>query len=259
MRGRSVRLLVSIGLATALATAAGCGNNLAVTNGAVANSADAPHLTKAEFVPALDRAMTVAGSVHMEVHESTGGKTSVAIEDASMVAGGNIRISLRDRAGVFGRPSTETHEVRLVGSRMFISAPGRKGKFFGYGTSDPRTLCGCMARHLRYDVSPAGRLAVWRQGLVGLQFIGLDAQDGLYLEHYRAQVDPVRLLGAKLSHRLKLPTRLDYEVWLDSSHLIRHLTGKVLGIEADVTYSDWGKRIDVDEPGPKDLVDPTRA
>jgi hypothetical protein len=255
---QKLRILAAVVAASAVLTSAGCGN-LAPTTGAIPHSADAPHLSQAEFVPALIQAERAAGAVHIEFRMTRGGKETSMVADSSMTPGGSIRVTLLDGLGAYGRPSARKFELRLIGSSMYISVPGRAGKFMQFDSSDPRSLCGCVARHLREAASPEGSVANFRRGFVGLKFLGLVARDGLYLQHYRAYVDPRRLVVGKSRQAQKLPDRYTYDMWLDSDNLVRRMTGEAAGVKIVATYSDWGKRVDLDPPWPKQIVNATRT
>jgi hypothetical protein len=252
------RILVAVAASCAVLGTAGCGD-LKPTQGVIPHSADAPHLSQAEFVPALIQAEKAAGAVHMEVRMTRGGKVTSLVADSSMTPGGSIGLTLLDGIGRYGRPSVHKFELRLIGNDMYISVPGKAGKFMQYDSSDPRSLCGCVARHLREAASPEGSVANFRRGLVSLKFLGLVARDGLYLQHYRAYVDPKRLVAGQSGQALKLPDRYTYDMWLDSDNLVRRMSGEASGLKIVATYSDWGKRIDLDPPWPKQIVNAPRT
>jgi hypothetical protein len=52
------------------------------------------------------------------------------------------------------------------------------------------------------------------------------------------------------------PATRTYDIWLDSGDLMRRMT---YSGPSDVVYSDWGKRIDVDPPWPKQVVNARRT
>lgn len=238
-------------LAASLALA-GCGD-LTSTEGPVTNSADAPHLTREQLAPAMTSAIADAGAMHVRLRATFEGKETTAEADASMTPGGSIRITVRDGLGLYGRPTKRTFELRLIANMIYLTA-AKPGKFFEADVSDSGTLCGCIARELRRAASPTGSMENFRRALVGSEFVGLEARDGRYLQHYRLEFDPRRVVSAKWAQRLKKNERFHYDMWLDSDNLVHRMSGEAFGLKMVATYSDWGKRIDLNAPWPKQIV-----
>jgi hypothetical protein len=253
VRGRSMRLLVSIGLATTLATVAGCGA-VQVTTGTVPGSKDGPHLGQAEFVPVVEQAMAKAFSVHAVVDGTKGSRKSSIVADVAFRRGASMKVTMTDGLGMYGAASTQKEELRLVGDHVYVSAAHKHGKFVAIALAGPRSAYGRLADATRRSVRPDQSLEPVRRGLRSLAYEGMDAGQGLYLDHYVLVVGTAKAFGAATAKKLHAPATITFQVWLDSDHLLRRMTYELDGIKLDASYTAWGRRVDVEAPGPKDIV-----
>lgn len=245
-----------IGIAGTLAAlamvTAGCGSAPPTTSGAVPDSAGGSHLSMAQFIPTVTQAVAGARSVHTELRSARGQKKTVADADVSFTSLGSLRMTYTDELGVFNSPSSVETEIRLLERQAFIKGKGTSGKYAVIQGDSSRSINARALRQMRADMNPTQDLAPLRKGMTKLTYLGLVAGDGLYMGHYRATVNAKRAFG--IAAKSQASATFTCDVLLDAENRPRRLTYEVNGLSVDISYADWGKRIRVDKPGPKERL-----
>jgi hypothetical protein len=255
---RAARLLALVATATASATLVGCGT-LQVTTGPVPGSKAGPHLSQAQFVQVTERALSKAWQVHVTATGTKGGRTSSLVADASFEHGAAVDATMTDGLGLYGAPSTTKRQLLLVGNRVFVAVPHRTGSFVAVDVAGPRSRYGRLSSATRRAVRPTQGLEPVRRGLRSLTYDGMEAGQGLYLDHYELGVDTARAFGAAAVRKLHAPATTTIQVWLDSDNLLRRMSYELGGVHLDTVYSAWGHDVDVESPGAKHVVRTVRG
>ena len=249
-----LRILAALVAGSAVLATAGCGN-LTPTRGAVAGTTDRPHLTRTDFAAVVDTATRAAGSVHTVRTESEKDRKVVVTGDVSFLRQyqGRVREKL---------PSGAVAEIRVVNHVMYAYMPGvvPVGKFTSADLRLRRNaslagLCTCVFELLE----PRTMLAHMRKSLMQVDYLGMEETRGSYLDHYRLVADVRLIPGGPADIAQGAPRTRTYDIWLDSEHLISRMKYSEPSYAVDVTYSDWGRRIDVDPPWPKQIVGASRT
>jgi hypothetical protein len=258
VQGTTARVLRCLGVATALTAVAGCGP-VHVTTGTVPGSKDNPHLSRAQFVPTVEQAMAREFSVHASVGATRGKQASTLEADASFRRDAAVRLTMTDGLGIYGAPSVRAKEMRLVGRQVFVPVPHRTGKFSAIDVASPRSRLGRFATLARRAVRPSETFEPIRRGMRSLTYEGMDAGQGLYLDHYQVVVGSARAFGAATAKRMHAPATLTYEVWLDSDGLLRRIAHESGGVAYDTSFIQWGKSVEAEAPPPRDVVRTVRG
>jgi hypothetical protein len=197
--------------------------------------------------------------VHVTVDSSKGGRTSSLVADTSFERGTAVDATMTDGLGQYGAPSTTKRQLRLVGNRVFVAVPAKPGKFLAVDVAGAGSRYGRLSGATRRAVRPAQSLEPIRRGLRTLTYDGMEAGQGLYLDHYELGIDSAKAFGAAAARRMHAPARITFQVWLDSDHLLRRVSYELGGTRLDATYSAWGKEADIEAPEPKDVVRTVRG
>jgi hypothetical protein len=239
------RWLTVVAVTATLATLSGCGTfDPKAPSGAVAGSADLPHLSQADFARVTSAAMRAAGTTHIEDHMTYRGKSSNIVGDVSFRGIANYQIKFHDETGLMGRDLIGDSDMRVFNHHAYVHFPHAyaAGKFTDINLmvmrpKDRRTIEFVGAR-----TDPNKFIQPYLDKVTTFEFLGLVAENGLYLEHYRLVAQDKKM------------GRVPIDVLLDQQHLLRHATVTVKGVTDSWTCSDWGKRVDVVVPGPLDIT-----
>jgi len=208
----------------------------------------------------LLRAMKVAvkedRSAHFTMTMSGGGQEVTAEGDMDYTPRGpEMRMSMAGAAMGVGKI-----KMRLVDGVMYLAIPQMtpKGKFYSIDTNDPDSPYAAMGLG---QMDPMSTFDAFDAGLRKVRYVGEEHVSGEVMDHYRLTVDTGAATRAQGRPRVPgMPERLAYHLWLDDADRMRKVTFDVDGLVAmDMTMSDWGKRVDVQAPPARKVVEaPTR-
>jgi hypothetical protein len=151
-------------------------------------------------------------------------------------------------------------EVRYVDGVFYLSLGQLSGgKFWKLDPSDPDGPLGDTG-DLLDQADPLGALKKVEPAIDTVTYVGEESVDGRSLDHYELTVDPAELaktMDVPPQAQEQLPDELTYDIWLDGEDRLSklHMDLPVAGTEStvDITASDWGKKVTVEEP-PADEV-----
>lgn len=83
----------------------------------------------------------------------------------------------------------------------------------------------------------------------GLTYVGEKAEGGEQLHHYRATVDPA---AQKKGGVFQVQA---YDAWFDDAGQLRRIVADIGGTVSTLTYSGWGRKLDLKAPPSKEVVE----
>lgn len=189
----------------------------------------------------------------------TDGKTAkVAMKMPSVTANGAISYGtneLKMDLTMDAEGQTGIHMIVLDG-KFFMSLPGvvPDGKFLSI---DPATMgLGDLSDQLK-GTSPADLASSMKGAVTKLTVVGSEQVDGDDTTHFTMTVDPAKaadIIGTELPDGADASSAT-YDLWVGKDNLLRKVLVGVAGQQVEMTYSDWGKPVDIAAPAAGDIVD----
>lgn len=212
--------------------------------------------TAEQLLRAMKRAVREDRSAHFTMTMSAGGQEVTAEGDLDYTPRGpEMRMSMAGAAMGVGQI-----RMRLVDGVMYLAIPRMtpKGKFLSIDTNDPDSPYAAMGLG---QMDPVSTFDAFDAGLRKVRYVGEEHVSGEAMDHYRLTVDTGAATRAQGRPRVPgMPKRLAYHLWLDDADRMRKVTFDVDGLVAmDMTMSDWGKKVAVQAPPARKVVEaPTR-
>jgi hypothetical protein len=250
---RSLALMVSAGVALGLA---GCGNEpgpgyATQNSGGVAY--DHAALTKDTLVPVTTAAAVRAGSVHLVM--SMSGKAGLRSTGDIAYAGPRSSMAMAmTTPEMRGRRITLRYVDQLI--YMQIQGLTPPGKFVAINPADKTSTLARSFAATPQQMDPMASVKSMQPAVRKVERVGKGTMAGTPVDHYKITVDTAKIL-AKLgpaAQHVSLPNALSYDMWLDSSHLIRRMTVDMAGISVEMSLSRWGKAVSVRRPSPGQIL-----
>ena len=210
------------------------------------------HLDEAGVVKALTVGQQKGRSAHIDM--KLGGVATLRARGDVDYTGATPQTEMTMTSAQLG---TGTIEMRIVKGIVYIHIPRAtpNGKFLRIDPKDTSSPMGKSFGSLSSQLDPLSSFRALRSAVRSVTYVGQDTVDGAETGHYKVVADSATLLRATGQKSLpQVPKTLVYDVWFDTSDLLRRMRTEVAGARTEVTLSDWGKPVTVTAPPASKIV-----
>jgi LppX_LprAFG lipoprotein len=204
------------------------------------------HLDEAGVVKALTIGQQKGKSAHMEM--KLGGAATLSAKGDVDYRSATPETRLTMTSAQLGGG---TIEVRIVKGIVYLHIPKAtpNGKFLRIDPEDTSSAMGKSFGSLSKQLDPLSSFRAMKSAVRTVTYVGQDTVDGTETGHYKVTVDSATLFKALGQKTLpQVPRSVVYDVWFDSSDLLRRMRTQLAGERTEVTLSDWGKPVTVQAP-----------
>ncbi|TDX08295.1 hypothetical protein EV647_0570 [Kribbella sp. VKM Ac-2566] len=207
-------------------------------------------LTTATFVQAVTKAMSTTGAVRTTLLLHVGGQT--------VTTSGLARFGDRPAMSVEmkGPAFHGTARLILVNGVLYVSVPGHVpvGKYLKIKAGDTSPMANSFRQTLD-SMDPKKTFAALGAGLRAVTYVGSERKSGETLVHYKLLVDTKSIMAAQGQQMVDgLPQTIAYNVWLDSTRLMRKVTFNFAGVDALLSTSRYAGVVNIKAPSRNNVV-----
>lgn len=256
------RTLTTALAALALALTAGCGSSadVAADGGGASGAAEsstgggagdgATVLTTSNFAEEITGAQLKAQTTRLTMTMSMGRQTMKAeadVKTASDPRKSAMAMSM-DMSG-------ESMKIIMVDGALYTKAEGMAdGKWMKIGIDDVSGAVGGSFDQMRESMDPTASLQKLKGAMKDLKDTGeTEMIDGVETKRYDAVLDTSKITELQGAAAARLPDEITYQYWVGPDDLPRKVVFDVAQIKSEITFSDWGKKVEVTAP-PADQV-----
>ncbi|WP_350280261.1 hypothetical protein [Kribbella sp. HUAS MG21] len=208
------------------------------------------HLNQSTFVPAMKRALTRQKTWRITGTVTANGTTLMSITGVQSAKPQAVSIVMSG-AAFEGR----TARIIGLGKTAYLSLPGKTpaGKYLKVDVADidPASAVGSALN----SADPTKAYEHITKAMRNVRYVGTRTVDGRELAQYDLILDTatvLKLSGAKPPQGV--PETMTYSLWMDSAHVVRRMTGDLLGIAVELTMTDYNKPVRITAPPAGKLV-----
>lgn len=209
---------------------------------------------QASFFEAMAAAQTDAGSTHFVMELSSGGRTRTAEGHVQMgESGADTSMAMSMGPGTSGAGSMKM--VVIDGAFYLNLGEMTQDKFAKVDLGNP-VVSEFFA--ITEQLDPSKQLDQFSEALTSFEKKGEPEHiDGVDAQPYELVLDTSKIdaLGSVPGAAASLPETLTYTMFIGPDNLVRRLTSEVDDSSVAVTYSQWGKPVDVQAPPAGEISD----
>ena len=214
----------------------------------VGGVAEGETLTPAEFTKILQAAFDKATTAEVTL-DTTAGDMKTTGEGVLDLSGDTTSMQVSMSSSAVG--ADQKIDVRLVDDAMYMDMGALSG-----GKFIKMDLANAQASGLNLSqVDPSKTVEQFEKAATDVTYRGVEKVGGESLHHYELTLDPKKM-GMKGAQDKKFPQSVDYDVWFDDGGFVRRL---VMGLgemgSTEVTYTDWGKDVEISAPPASDVME----
>jgi lipoprotein LprG len=242
---------VALGAATALALTACSGDDPApAADSRTTDAADAPTavveeettgLTPENFAQRTVAALVKAETMSMGMEMAAEGQTVTMTGQVRMTKSTMDMTVDYDMLGM-------TFDMIMIDGKVYMGTGGQ------YQEMSPQEMGADSVDELMAQTDARAQIESLKGAIVSVEPQGEEEIEGIPTTHYLVTVDPTKLTNVDPAAAAAMGDSFGYDYWLDEADRTVRMAYAVQGVDASITYSNFGEPVEITAPDPSTLT-----
>ncbi|TWD80306.1 hypothetical protein FB561_1379 [Kribbella amoyensis] len=209
----------------------------------------ATQLNRVTFLPAMKGAFARQKAWRTTGTMTAGGETLMTMNGFQQAE--PLAMSMEMSGAAFDGAKAK---VVMAGGKLYLSMPGvtPAGKYVALDLDDASLA---KFTELAAGADPTKTFAAFDKSLINAKFVRTETIAGRKLDRYAVTVDTAGALKAQgKAVPAGVPKTLTYDLWLDSSRLVRRLSFDLQGVSMVMTMDEFNKPVTIKAPPASKIV-----